>query len=77
LAVGVLLTARDIWLGFFYWPQFRAPERIRFVFLLWAGALLTTAGCWLAFRLRAAGWACVVILAFLGVLAYSYGRWWS
>jgi hypothetical protein len=75
-ALGILVTARDVWLGLFNWSEFRAEDRIRFVFWLWAGAMVTSAGCWLAFRLRAAAWALVIVALSFGVVAYSYGRWW-
>jgi hypothetical protein len=77
LALGCIITARDLWLGLFYWSGFSAESRIRFVFLLWAGMVLTLAGCWLAFKLRFAGWALIVVIASLAILVYSYGRWWS
>jgi hypothetical protein len=64
LALGLLITARDIWLGFTYWSAFGPKERIRFVFWLWAGMVLTLAGAWLAFRLRAAGWAAGIVILF-------------
>ena len=77
LALGLIVAARDLWLGITCWSGFGAEERIRFVFWLWAGAVLTLAGCWLAFRLRGAGWALILLVASLALIVYSYGRWWS
>ena len=77
LILGVLVTARDVWLGVWYWPAFGADERIRFVFWLWAGAVLLMAGCWLGFRLKGSGWALIIVIASLVGIVYSHGRWWS
>jgi hypothetical protein len=40
LILGMLVIARDVWLGVWYWPAFGAEERIRFAFWLWAGGRL-------------------------------------
>jgi hypothetical protein len=75
--VGILVISRDLWLGVFFGSEFGGQERIRFVFLLWTGAVLAMAGCWLALKLRAALWALFIVAALLPLLACSYGRWWS
>ena len=54
--LGTVVIGRDLWLGFFFGSEFGGQERIRLVFWLWAGAVLTLAGCWLGFRLRTAAW---------------------
>jgi hypothetical protein len=77
LALGILVVARDVWLGVLYWSVFRAEERIRFVFWLWLGTVLTVAGFRLSFRLRGTGWLLILVIASLAGIAYSYGRWWS
>jgi hypothetical protein len=76
LVLGVALTARDVWLGVSFWPWFNANDRIRFVFLLWAGLVLVLAGWALAFRSRMAAWALVVVAASVVLLAWTHGRWW-
>lgn len=75
--LGLLIIARDASLGISYWPQFRAEDRIRFVFWLWAGALLTLLGYWLGTKRRAAAYALVAVVASSALIVYSYERWWS
>src|SRR5260370_41115440 len=79
LALGMLVIVRDVWLGVSYWSAFRAEERIRFVFWLWAGVVLTVAGLRLALRLQGTGWLLIIVIASLVGLGFvfSYGRWWS
>lgn len=72
LALGIILMARDLWLGFFYWSGFGAEDRIRFFGLLWVGTVLILAGCWLGLRLRGAVWALVVVILSFPVVAYFY-----
>jgi len=74
LAIGVLLVARVLWLGFAYWPSFGSVERLRFYVVLWLGTVLSLFGCWLAFRSRAALWAFFIVLA--STLAYGYLNDW-
>jgi hypothetical protein len=77
LVLGMLVIARDVWLGVSYWSAFRSEERIRFVVWLWAGAVLTVAGLRLAFRPRGSGWLLIVVIASLVGIALSFRRWWS
>jgi len=76
LASGVVLSARVLWLGAFYGSGFGHDEWVRFVGLLGLGTLLALAGCWLAYRSRAAAWALLLTLAVLLALGYAQERWW-
>jgi hypothetical protein len=69
LVLGILILARDLWLGLSYGSGFGPEERIRFVAWLWASVVLILFGCWLIFRSRAAAWALLVAVASLAVLA--------
>ena len=77
LVLGAVVIGRDLWLGLCFGSEFGGQERIRFVFWLWAGAVLALVGFWLALRLRIAAWALIIVAALLPLLAYSYRRWWS
>jgi hypothetical protein len=77
LVLGTLVIAQDLWLGASYWSAFGTEERIRFVFWLWAGIVLTVAGLWIAFRIWGTGWLLIFVIVSLAGIAFSYGRWWS
>jgi hypothetical protein len=78
LVPGIFLTVRVLWLGAFYGSGFGVEDTIRFWTLLWAGVVLTLAGGWVGFRLRAAAWALIFFaVATLALLICTYGRWWT
>jgi hypothetical protein len=77
LASGAALLARVLWLGALYGSGFGHDEWVRFVGLFGFGTVLVLAGCWLAYRSRAAVWALLLTLAILLALGYVHDRWWS
>ena len=76
IALGVLVVARVGWLGAFYGRWFGHAEWIRFAGWLWLGAVCALAGCWLAYRSRAARWALMFAAVALMAMAYVHDRSW-
>lgn len=66
--LGVLLSLRVGWLGLSYGSGFRESDWFLFIVLLTMGISISTAGCWLAYRLRIAIW--MLILSAVCFLAY-------
>jgi uncharacterized membrane protein len=75
VALGAVLSARVVWLGAFYGSGFGHDEWVRFGGLLWLGAALALAGCWLAYRSRVAAWALALAVLALFLMAYVHDRW--
>jgi len=75
IVLGVLLWADAGWVGAFHAAWFGRDEWVRFGFLLWLGAVLALAGCWLAYRSRAAAWTAALVAVASFVIVYLHDRY--
>jgi hypothetical protein len=75
IVLGVAISTRAGWLGFFYVSAFGQAEWIRFWFWLWTGVFSALVGCWLVSRSRVVAWVTVVWIVVPFTAVFVYESW--